>query len=81
MSNQKWLDNDFYGVNISLGYDTEKIDVTLGGGYNYYHGDHYGYIIWAEHASNSFIDQPWYENVGKNRMEIFLERSIIRSMI
>lgn len=64
MINQKWLDNDLYGVNISLGYETEKIDVTLGGGYNYYSGDHYGYIIWAEYASNSFIDQPWYENTG-----------------
>jgi iron complex outermembrane receptor protein len=62
---QKWLDNDFYGLNISLGYDTDKIDVTVGGGYNYYNGDHYGYIIWAEHTSNSFINKPWYENTGK----------------
>ena len=65
MINQKWLDNDFYGGNLSLRFETEKIDITLGGGYNYYHGDHYGYIIWAEYASNSFIDQPWYENTGK----------------
>lgn len=63
--NQKWLDNDFYGVNISLGYDNDKFDITLGGGYNYYDGDHYGYVIWAEYASNSFIDKPWYENTGK----------------
>ena len=63
--NQKWLDNDFYGLNISLGYDTEKFDITLGGGYNYYNGDHYGYVIWAEYASNGFINKPWYENTGE----------------
>ena len=37
----------------------------LGGGWNSYNGDHYGYVIWAEHSSNSFIDKPWYENTGK----------------
>ena len=63
--NQKWLDNDFYGLNISLGYENDKLDIILGGGYSYYNGDHYGYIIWAEYASNNFIDQPWYENTGK----------------
>ena len=63
--NQKWLDNDFYGLNISLSYDSDKIDATFGGGYNYYIGDHYGYIIWAEYAGNSFINKPWYENTGK----------------
>ncbi len=61
---QKWLDNDFYGLNASVNYTKEKINFTAGGGFNYYDGDHYGYIIWAEHASNSFIDKPWYENTG-----------------
>jgi iron complex outermembrane receptor protein len=65
MINQKWLDNDFYGFNLSLGYDSDKLNATLGGGYNFYDGDHFGYIIWAEYASNSFINKPWYENKGK----------------
>ena len=42
-----------------------KLNATFGGGWNSYEGDHYGYIIWAEHSSNSFIDKPWYENTGK----------------
>ena len=70
--NQKWLDNNFYGINLALNYDKDKWKFTLGGGYNYYEGDHYGYVIWAEHASNSFIDKPWYENTGrKNDLNVF----------
>jgi len=61
---QKWLDNDFYGFNASMNFTKEKISVTAGGGFNYYDGSHYGYIIWAEHSSNSFINKPWYENTG-----------------
>ena len=62
---QKWLDNDFYGFNLSLNYSISKLDLSVGGGWNQYDGDHFGYIIWAEHASNSFINKPWYENTGR----------------
>ncbi len=65
MVNQKWLDNDYMGVNLSINYTKNKIDVAFGTGGYYYEGDHYGYIVWAEHASNSFIDKPWYMNTGK----------------
>jgi iron complex outermembrane recepter protein len=63
--NQKWLDNDFYGLNLALKYSRNKINAALGGGWNFYNGDHYGYVIWAEQSSNSFIDKPWYENTGR----------------
>jgi iron complex outermembrane recepter protein len=62
--NQKWLDNDFYGLNLALNYSGNKINATFGGGWNKYHGDHYGYIIWGQYSSNSFIDKPWYESTG-----------------
>jgi iron complex outermembrane receptor protein len=61
---QKWLDNDFYGMNLAINYNRNRLKVTLGGGYNYYEGAHFGYIIWAEHSSDSFINKPWYENTG-----------------
>ncbi|MCD4697917.1 MAG: TonB-dependent receptor, partial [Bacteroidales bacterium] len=48
---QKWLDNDFYGLNLALNYKKQKMKIIFGGSYNYYEGDHFGYIIWAEHAS------------------------------
>jgi iron complex outermembrane receptor protein len=63
--NQKWLDNDFYGLNVALNYSRNKLNATFGGGWNSYEGDHFGYIVWAENSSNSFIDKPWYENMGK----------------
>ena len=74
MVRQKWLNNDFYGFNLALNYSTSKLKATLGGGWNTYKGDHYGYIIWAEHASNSFIDKPWYDNTGdKTDYNVFLK--------
>jgi iron complex outermembrane receptor protein len=67
MINQKWLDNDFYGLNLAFNYQNGPWKATLGGGWNNYKGDHYGYTIWAQYASNSFINKPWYENTGKKR--------------
>jgi len=60
---RRWLDNDFYGVTFSTIYGSgEKLSFTLGGGYNQYKGDHFGEIIWAQFASNSFIEQNYYFN-------------------
>jgi len=67
MINQKWLDNDFYGLNLAFNYHNGSWKATLGGGWNNYEGIHYGYTIWAQYASNSFINKPWYENTGKKR--------------
>jgi len=69
---QKWLDNDFYGLNLAFNYNDGPWKATLGGGWNNYDGDHYGYVIWAKYTSNSFIDKPWYENTGtKSDFNIF----------
>jgi len=62
---QKWLDNDFFGLNLAFNYEKDKVKATLGAGYSNYTGDHFGYIVWAENSSNSFIKKPWYENTGK----------------
>ncbi len=61
---RKWLDNHFYGTNFSLIYKDNKYENILGGGYNYYHGDHYGEVIWARFAGNTEINHRWYENNG-----------------
>jgi iron complex outermembrane recepter protein len=61
---QKWLDNHFYGGVFSLDYQTEKMNLQFGGGWNQYIGDHYGKVIWAEYASNGKIDHEWYTNQG-----------------
>ncbi|MCD4735809.1 MAG: TonB-dependent receptor [Bacteroidales bacterium] len=70
---QLWLDNDFYGGVFSLNYDQPgKIYAVFGGGINFYEGDHFGKVIWAEYASNSNNTDKWYENTGlKNDFNIY----------
>src|SRR5690606_9498353 len=48
---RKYLDNSFYGGVWSLDYEgTGKLTGTLGGGYSYYDGAHFGEVIWARFA-------------------------------
>jgi len=62
---RKYLDNYFYGSVFSLNWQiSKKIKSVIGGGYDYYDGDHYGTIIWAEFAPKSSPDFKWYENNG-----------------
>ncbi|MEQ8471533.1 MAG: TonB-dependent receptor [Marinoscillum sp.] len=61
---RRWLDNDFYGGVFSVNYSAGKWNTTMGGGLNIYDGDHFGEIIWAEHASNSEIREKYYNNYG-----------------
>lgn len=59
---RKWLDNHFYGMVYSLNYTKNKINVIYGGGLNQYLGTHFGNVIWARYASNSEINQKYYDN-------------------
>jgi iron complex outermembrane receptor protein len=61
---RKWLDNDFYGAVFSYNNRKDKLDYTIGGGWNTYDGRHYGVVRWAEYASNSQIDYIYYDNDG-----------------
>ena len=66
--NQKWLDNDFYGLTFSANYNPgNKVKLTLGGAWNDYFGKHYGKVIWAEYASNGDNESHWYYNTGSKR--------------
>lgn len=64
---RRWLDNHFYGFTYSLAYENTKADIVLGGGYNEYDGDHFGEIIWTEFGQNAFIEDRYYENVGRKQ--------------
>lgn len=44
---QLWLDNKFFGQVLSLQYKGSKKELTVGGGWNRYNGNHFGKIIWA----------------------------------
>jgi iron complex outermembrane receptor protein len=61
---RKWMSNDFYGFIYSLKYKKERFEAILGGGTNYYDGDHFGRIIWMQHPGLVEKDYRWYLNNG-----------------
>ncbi len=63
---RKWLDNHFAGITFSaLYHPSRKFQLTGGGAYNHYLGEHYGYVLWARDAIVTDKDKPWYENTGE----------------
>ena len=69
---RKWLDNDYYVVNINANYKNNEIDLLFGGSYSHYYGDHYGELVWARFASQSFVRERYYEGDGtKNDFSSF----------
>ncbi len=50
---QRWLDNDYYGQIASLQYKESKDELTFGGGWTKYTGQHFGNIIWMQTGSVS----------------------------
>ncbi len=62
---RRWLDNDFFGGIYSVNYTGSLWSLTLGGGMNYYDGDHFGEIIWAEYASDASRETRYYDNYGR----------------
>ncbi len=61
---RKWLSNNFYGIIYSLKYKKERFEAILGGGANYYDGDHFGKIIWMQYPGQVEKDHRWYLNSG-----------------
>ncbi len=64
---RRWLDNDFYVVNANAEYKNNAINLTFGGSYSTYIGDHFGEIIWARYASDSETGDHYYDGVGKKK--------------
>jgi iron complex outermembrane recepter protein len=54
-----WLDNNFYGQVLSLHYRTAKDQLTFGGGWSRYDGNHFGNIIWANAGIPD--NYQWYD--------------------
>lgn len=61
---QKWLNNHFFGGTFSFNYLKNKTDFTLGAGWNQYHGNHFGHIVWMQYAGENEINYEWYRNKG-----------------
>ena len=61
---QKWMDNIFYGCIASIIYRFGNFDITLGGGWNQYDGDHFGKILWSKINVGLPNKYEWYRNNG-----------------
>ncbi len=62
---QKLMRNDFYVANLGLNYADGPWQLTFGGMYSYYDGDHYGKLPWIKHAGTIPVNYEWYRNVGE----------------
>jgi len=72
--NQRWLDNHYYGFTSFVNYKDNKLDVTLGGAYSQYIGDHFGHVIWADYAGGTKPSDKYYDNYGdKNDGNVFVK--------
>ena len=73
---QKHMDNYFGGAIFSLDYIKDKWDVSLGGGANYYDGDHFGKVLWTKKSngnSDFYPEHEYYRNdAQKTDANIFL---------
>ncbi len=62
---QKLMRNDFYVANLGLNYVRDRLNLTFGGMYSYYYGDHYGKLPWIKHSENISENFEWYQNLGE----------------
>ena len=64
---QKWLSNDFFGTIASLHFNNKKnVEATIGGGWNKYDGDHYGFVTWVAKPVDAFFPyHRYYDNNTK----------------
>jgi iron complex outermembrane receptor protein len=60
---RRWLDNHFYGTTFSANYKpSTSWNLTLGGAYNEYKGDHFGEVIKVDIYPNNTFDDNYYLN-------------------
>jgi len=61
--NEKLEDHNFYGTVFSLNYKNNRLNSSLGGGWNDFDGDHYGQVLWVKNFSGSLDpDHEYYRN-------------------
>lgn len=73
---RRWLDNDFYVLVYSFNYNKNKLNMSLGGGYSAYFGDHFGKLIWDSFPTELPIRSEYYNNQGqKNDFNTYLKAS------
>ncbi len=62
---RRWLDNDFYGTVASVNFGNDKMDVTIGGAFHRYDGDHFGEITQADLSEIANDGSTYYNGVAR----------------
>ncbi|MBC8755554.1 TonB-dependent receptor [Kordia sp. YSTF-M3] len=75
---RRWLDNDFYVINLNANYKKNNLDMDFGAFLGVYDGDHFGEVIWARFASDSEIRDRYYDGNGKKNDLSFFTKATIR---
>lgn len=67
------LDNHFYGQVFTFQYKKEAAEISLGGGWNVYKGNHIGKILWAQNGGVP-DNYTWYNHpANKKDRNIYLK--------
>lgn len=64
---QKHLANTFSGLTWSLNHQSKKLQLSFGGSWNMYVGNHFGTVIWSQFAGNSEINHEWYRSKANKK--------------
>ncbi len=64
---QKWMENHFYGITLAGNYHLHNLNLSVGGGWNHYDGDHFGEVIWMRHMGSHEKGDRWYFNNGDKK--------------
>ncbi len=70
LTRKLWLDNYYYGLTGSVGYNRNKTDLIIGGSALQYDARHYGDVTWADYGVPN--DYRWYQLTAfKNDLNLF----------
>lgn len=65
---RKYSEADFYGTQLALHYQWNKLDATLAGGWNNYRGKHYGKVMWVREFQGEILpEQEYYRNWARKQ--------------
>ena len=70
----KLMRNHTTGVNLTAAYNTERLQLLMGGAWSYYTCPHWGELMWVDGFESSAIGGRWYNNdVDKQDANIFVK--------
>lgn len=58
------MDNSYTNFNTNLSYTNNNMSIVSGISYAYYHGDHFGRLLWSMYNQNIPDNHIWYTNYG-----------------